>query len=88
MICSRSSFCLLRREHVLLNIARYLPKCTGSRVWSFKNRAEDEMTMRDAFAIAAITGILAHSSETWVEDVENAFKVADMMLKARIKDVG
>ena len=41
------------------------------------------MTLRDYFAAAALTGILYDSNNFWEIDVEQAFKVADMMLARR-----
>lgn len=41
--------------------------------------------LRDEFAMAALTGILANPNydNTFQKDAENAFKQADAMLKAR-----
>ena len=47
------------------------------------------MSIRDAFAMAALTGIIARQSSDdfcrrqWIDDATSAFDVADAMLKAR-----
>lgn len=45
----------------------------------------DVKTLRDEFAIAALTGILARSSRTQNDEAvaEDAYEIADAMLEAR-----
>ena len=50
---------------------------------AFPSEHHTGMTLRDYFAAAALTGILYDSNNFWEIDVEQAFKVADMMLARR-----
>ena len=45
---------------------------------------ESGMTLRDYFAAAALTGLMADGGgPSWDDDAKNAYKAADAMLKAR-----
>ena len=47
--------------------------------------AQLKKTLRDEFAMAALTGILARNSGTYDENCEIAYQYADAMMKERHK---
>jgi len=73
--------------------AAFHPGETTNSNWSFHNRSEDGMQLRDYFAIrvlaARITFEKKESGVTWLEYIthesELAYEVADKLLEARIK---